>query len=380
MPDKITALIEPESSPGHVLISVFLRGGADGLHLVPPVGDDGYSAARPTIGLAKASALPLDGIFAMNADLRPLHDLYAAGEVAVIHQNGILYEDNHIERSHFEAEDYMHFGGKSGGGWLGRFLHHTRKANAGPLTAVSIGEHVSDSLHGTAAVAMRSLSDFQLPKHSESWQGALGRWYAAEGGSIGKAGQDTLGAMERIRNVATKSAEAARKQPGKTAPDGFSDGLDLIAKLIRSDIGLRAATIELPGWDSHFGQLAALAGLVPRLATGLSSFRKTMGADFKNVSVVVVSEFGRRVGENASLGTDHGHGGVGFVLGGGVIGGKVHQKWSGLHTSVLDYPGDLKVQHDYRQMLKAVIQHIEPTVDLAQVFPGVEAPPLNLYS
>lgn len=380
MADKITALVEPESRPQHVLVSVFLPGGADGLHLVPPIGDGDYYAARPTLGVAKASALPLNDLFGLHPSLKPLHDLFAAGELAVIHQTGVLYEGGHIERSHFEAQDYVHFGGRSGGGWLGRFLHHTRKSNAGPLTAVSIGEHVADSLHGAAAVAMRSLSDFQLPTHPPAWRAALGHWYAGDASGLGSAGRDTLSALDRIQKVAQSAREERAKKSEKAQKDGFASGLELIANLIKSDLGLRAATIELPGWDSHFGQAALLSSLMPRLAAGLATFRSALGDDLKNVTVVVNSEFGRRVGENASLGTDHGHGGVGFVLGGGVRGGVVHHVWNGLQASVLDYPGDLKVQHDYRQVLKAVMSRLEPSVDLEKVVPGVAGPALPLYN
>lgn len=374
MADNPTILIEPENSPSHVVVNVYLRGGADGLHLVPPVGDDDYQKSRPTLALSEKNSLPLQGIFRLNSALAPLHPLFESGELAIVHQAGT----EESSRSHFEAEDYLHYGSKSGGGWLGRFLHLTKKSNAGPLMAVSIGERISDSLHGAAAVSMRHLEEFALPKDSDGWQGQMAKLYANTPGALGKSGQETLDAMKRIRKL-TEQTRAENEKKGKQATDDFKDGLELVARLIQADLGMRAATIELGGWDSHFGAQALLSGLMPRLANGLANFHQKLGGDVKRVTVVVLTEFGRRVGENASLGTDHGRGGVHWVLGGGVKGGKVYEKWSGLASSLLEYPGDVPVVNDYRSTLGSVCQHVEPGIDAAKLFPGYEGALLPLY-
>jgi uncharacterized protein (DUF1501 family) len=370
-----TVIVAAHDSPPHVLVNVFLRGGADGLHLVPPVGDDGYHKARPTLALSTRNTLPLTGIFRLNRHLEPLYPLWEDQQLAIIHQAGTPENS----RSHFEAEDYLQFAGKGGGGWLGRFLHLTRKSAAGPLTAVSIGEQISDCLHGTAAVAMRSLEEFALPEHSAPWQAELAQLYARAGGPLGRAGQDTLAAIQRIHKL-TASLRASQREPRrKTPPDEFADGLELIARLIQGDLGLRAATITLGGWDSHFGAAALLASLVPRLAAGLAHFAALLGADLKRVTVVILSEFGRQVAENSSLGTDHGRGGVQWVLGGGVKGGRVHADWAGLDQALMTYPSDVPVKTDYRSILGAVCRHLEPDVDLARLFPGFQGAPLPLF-
>lgn len=375
MAEDPTVIVADQGSPQHVLVSVFLRGGADGLHLVPPVGDDGYQKARPTLALATRNTLPLEGIFRLNRHLAPLYHLWEDQQLAIIHQAGTP----ETSRSHFEAEDYLQFAGKSGGGWLGRFLHLTKTPAAGPLTAVSIGEQISDSLHGTAAVAMRSLEEFALPDPSEPWQAELAQLYARAGGPLGRAGQDTLAAIQRIRNLTASLRADLRDPKRKSAPDEFTDGLELIARLIQADLGLRAATITLGGWDSHFGAAALLASLVPRLATGLARFAALLGGDLKHVTVVVMSEFGRQVAENSSLGTDHGRGGVHWVLGGGVKGGRVHADWTSLDQALMTYPSDVPVKTDYRSTLGAVCRHLEPGVDLARLFPGFQGAPLPLY-
>jgi uncharacterized protein (DUF1501 family) len=375
MAENPTVIVAEHGSPQQVLVNVFLRGGADGLHLVPPVGDDGYQKARPTLALSARNTLPLEGIFRLNRNLAPLYPLWEDQQLAIIHQAGTP----ETSRSHFEAEDYLQYAGKSGGGWLGRFLHLTKKSAAGPLTAVSIGEQISDSLHGTAAVAMRSLEEFALPDQSEPWQAELAQLYARTGGPLGRAGQDTLAAMQRIQKLTASLRADPRDTKRKTAPDEFTDGLELIARLIQADLGLRAATITLGGWDSHFGAAALLASLVPRLAAGLAHFAALLGGDLKRVTVVVMSEFGRQVAENSSLGTDHGRGGVHWVLGGGVKGGTVHADWTGLDQALMTYPSDVPVKTDYRSTLGAICRHLEPDVDLARLFPGFQGAPLPLY-
>jgi len=350
-----------------VLINVFLRGGADGLHLVPPVGDDAYFHARPAIAVKKSEALKLDALFSLHPDLSPLLPLFHAGDLAIIHQCGTA----EASRSHFEAEDYLHHGGPQGGGWLGRFLHLTRTVADGPLAAVSIGSAVSDSLRGTAAVAFRSLDEFTLPDKDPVLRGQLASLYAKSGGALGAAGGQTLQALERIEAV--RRAPASALHGAHYASDDFSAGLSLVARLVRARVGLRAATIELGGWDSHFPQLTLTGVLMPRLAAGLAAFHRDLGSEMQHVHVAVMTEFGRRVAENVSAGTDHGRAGVMFVMGGGVQGGRVLAEWpkSGLIASAREGPGDLPVRHAHHHVLTAMLGRVHPGVDFHKVFPGL---------
>jgi uncharacterized protein (DUF1501 family) len=118
--------------------------------------------------------------------------------------------------------------------------------------------------------------------------------------------------------------------------------------------------------------------MLPRLANGLANFHTTMGTDMKHVTVTIMTEFGRRVGENASLGTDHGRGSVHMVMGGGIK-SQVISKWEGLASSLLEFPGDVPVQFDYRQVLLPVLQRLEPNVDRKRLFPGYEGATLPLF-
>ena len=361
-----------DASP--VLVFVFLRGGADGLHLVPPVDDDAYYRARPTIAVKRMDALRLDGMFGLHPDLAPLLPVYQSGELAIVHQCGTAEES----RSHFEAEDYLHHGGLTGGGWMGRFLHQTRTAADGPLTAVSIDSAVSDSLRGTAAVAFQSLDEFTMPDKDPALRGQLGALYHKAGGALGLAGKQTLQALERIECV--RKSPAGAQIGANYGKDEFQSGLGLIARLIRARVGLRAATIHLGGWDSHFTQLPLTAGLMPRLAAGLAAFHRDLGAEMRNVHVVVMSEFGRRVGENVSIGTDHGRAGTAFIMGGGVKGGKVIADWprTGLLTEALEGPGDIPVRYFAHHLLTPVLRRIRSDADPGKVFPGLPAGELEV--
>lgn len=363
----LTATLSADQDTAPALVFVFLRGGADGLHLVPPVEDDAYYRARPTIAVKKSDALPLDGMFALHPDLAPLLPIYKSGDMAVVHQCGTAEES----RSHFEAEDYLHHGGLQGGGWMGRFLHQTRTSADGPLTAVSIDSAVSDSLRGTAAVAFRSLDEFSLPDKDPALRGQLAALYGKAGGALGQAGRQTLEALARIETV--RNAPAAAQNGASYGRDDFQSGLSLIARLIRARVGLRAATIHLGGWDSHFTQLQLTAGLMPRLAAGLAAFHRDLGGAMRQVHVVVMSEFGRRVSENVSIGTDHGRAGVAFVIGGGVKGGQIIADWprTGLLDEALTGPGDIPVRHFSHHLMTPVLQRLRPGVDPAKVFPGL---------
>ena len=143
-------------------------------------------------------------------------------------------------------------------------------------------------------------------------------------------------------------------------------------------MGLEAASIDLGGWDSHLAQETLLGPLMANLAQGLAAFYRDLGRDIETTSVVVMTEFGRRVRENASLGTDHGRGSVMFVLGGGVRGGRVIGDWPGLEQEALEGPGDVPVVHNYRDVLAPVLRRHGAGDDLSRIFPDFEIEPLGL--
>jgi uncharacterized protein (DUF1501 family) len=357
------------------LVVIFLRGGADGLNLVAPLQDDGYYNARPRLAINKSHAVPLDGFYGLNPLLRDLEPAYKNGALAIVHAAGS--EDT--TRSHFEAQDFMEHGGIAGGGWLGRFLRAPGNSESGPLSAVALGRAVPECLRGApAATVFQSLDEFSLGSERTRLVSALGRLYGMQTDALGQAGANTLEAVHRIEKLRSSTYQPAASANYGT--DDFSKGLLQIARLIKARVGLRAASLDLGGWDSHFGQATIMDPLMQRLARGLSAFYQDMGREMETTTVVAMTEFGRRLEENSAFGTDHGRGSVMFVLGGGIRGGRVLGKWPGLTREVLEGPGDLPVVTNYRNVLWPILQKHGARDALARIFPDFTPAPLPLYA
>ena len=363
------------------LVVIFLRGAADGLTLVAPVEDDNYHKFRPRLAVKKGDAVPLDGMFGLHPNLRPLEAAWKDGDLAIAHGAG----GESDTRSHFEAQDLMEHGGLAAGGWLGRFLR-ARGPSGGPLSAVALAPTLPEMLSGApSAAAIQSIGEFALGKELKpEFPRELERLYALEqegrplGAALRAAAVSTFEAIHRIESIDAKAAPAN----GATydEKDDFAQGLRQIALLIKANLGLDAASLDLGGWDSHFTQKTLIEPLMRRLANGLAAFRQDLGARMATTSVVVMTEFGRRVAENASFGTDHGRGGAMFVMGGGVKGGRVLGGWPGLKSELLDGPGDLPVWNNFRNVLAPVLQrHGAPAGSLAKVFPDFVLAPAALY-
>lgn len=373
------AIITGNRDERRTLVVVFLRGGADGLTLVPPVEDDHYHRARPRLGIKKTDAVRLDDRFGLHPHLRPLEAAWKDGDLAIVHACGS--EDD--TRSHFEAQDLMEHGGLAAGGWLGRFLR-TRPALSGALACVAVGKALPECLLGAPSVTvMQSLTEFSLGTKSDAVRAQLERLYAMESGQLGTAARDTFDAIQRIDAMRAEKYTPANGAVYGT--DVFSTGLQQLSQLIKADVGLEAASIDLDGWDSHFTQVTAIDGLMSRLATGLAAFRHDLGARMRSVSVIVMTEFGRTVQENSAFGTDHGRGGAMFVLGGGVKGGCVLGEWRGLAQleprGVSTSYADLPVLNNYRDVLAPVLlRHGGRGEDFGKVFPDFTLAPLPLYA
>lgn len=353
------------------LVVVFLRGGADGLSLVAPTRDDAYQRARPTLAVKPGSGHRLDERFELHPLLAPLGRWFDDGKLAVVPACG----SDDDTRSHFSAQDLMDHGGATvSGGWLGRFLRHTQgDGGAGVLPAVTLGAAVGESLRGApSATAFSALTDLADDDDQRLLTGL--ETLTAGDALLGAPAAAALTASARLnalRHAEDHPAHGAEYPStalhGDYARD-FGARLRLVARLIQAGVGLKAACVDLDGWDSHFVQDSVLAPRLRALSHGLSAFATDLGRDLDRVSVVVISEFGRRVAENTSLGTDHGRGGAAFVLGGGVQGG-VHGAWPGLKSDLLEGPGDVPMANDYRDVLWPVLQR-HGASSLATVFPG----------
>jgi uncharacterized protein (DUF1501 family) len=368
-----TGMVSLADGTPRTLVVIFLRGGADGLTLVPPVGDDAYHRARPRLRVEATAAPRLDGRFALHPALAPLHPLFAEGQLAIVHAVGS--ED--ATRSHFEAQDLMEHGGVTGGGWLGRFLRHREATGSRALAAVALGTEIPECLRGApAATVFRSIADLALGDGGGAFTRSLAVLYGAAGGQLGQAARDTLEATRRLE--ALRLTDYRPAAGAHYADDDFARALRQVAQLVKARVGLEAASIDLGGWDSHVAQQALLEPLMGRLAAGLAAFAADLGPWLATTSVVVMTEFGRRVAENASLGTDHGRGSVMLVLGGGVAGGRVAGSWPGLEATALEGPGDLPVRTNYRDVLGPVLARHGAGAVLDRVFPSFTLHPLAL--
>jgi uncharacterized protein (DUF1501 family) len=372
MPDPIAAVSGNGDEP-HALIVVFLRGAADGLTLVPPVEDDNYYRSRPRIGVARQDAIPLDRFFALHNLLKPLKRVWDDGHLAIIHAAGSEDES----RSHFDAQDFMEHGGVAGGGWLGRFLRFRDRSPQSPLSAVALGKKFPECLRGAPSVTvMQSMDDFSLGTKADDLVAGLAQLYAAQQDLLAGAGRDTLNALDRIERM--RSSIYRPQHGAEYGKDDFSLGLRQAAQLIKARVGLEAVSLDLEGWDSHFTQSTIMNPLMVKLATGLAAFYADLGPAIDRTTVIVMTEFGRRVQENSSFGTDHGMGSVMLVLGGGVRGGRVIGKWPGLAADFLTGPGDLQVVHNYRNVLAPILSRHGAGPHLRTIFPDFNLHPLDV--
>jgi uncharacterized protein (DUF1501 family) len=352
----VTARAGFAQGPGSgTLVVIFLRGGMDGLSVVVPADDPHLAEARPRIGLAGSVLLPLDRGFGLHPALAPLHQLWQRGQFTAV--PAVSTPD--VSRSHFQAQDCLERGGSSAGaveGWLDRVLDAL-----GPGTgfrAVGMGSTLPRSLAGDQApMTLRTLDDFTLHVGDEvlpQATAALAALYTGIDHPMAVDTATTLAGLDTVRGLT-----AAGYQPAAAYPDGDPGAaLRELARLIKADLGLRVACVDVGGWDTHTNQGSVDGGdmknqLTP-LGQMLGAFATDLGDRFDQVTVVAMTEFGRRVEQNASGGTDHGHGSVVLLLGGGLAGGTVHGNWPGLAPDALDQ-GDVAGANDYRDILGEVV-------------------------
>jgi uncharacterized protein (DUF1501 family) len=380
-----------------VLVVLFLRGAADGLSVVVPYGDDDYYRARPTLALAAPAkggtgdgkdgkTVRLDDFFALHPALAPLHPLYDDGLLAALHAVGSQDQT----RSHFEAMAAMERGlandaGRESSGWLARHLLSSAPTGAGsPLRAVSFEDVLPDSLRGSTDVSLvRSLADFKLDLPRPELSSALASLYAAGGAddAAAVAGRETLAVLDTLRRI-----DPAHYKPenGAKYPDSdLGRGLMQTACLVKAKVGLEVACLSRGGWDTHVAQGGATGFLALQLADvaqSVAAFAADLGkVGLARVTLVIQTEFGRRVRENSGLGTDHGRASAMLLLGGGVNGRRVYADWPGLADARLEPPGDLRVTTDYRAVLAEVVaKRLGNGAHLDRIFPGASVRPVGV--
>ena len=375
------AFAGPEKAQkGDTLVCIFQRGGMDGLNAVVPHGEKAYYAARDTLAIPQPknsdakSAVDLDGFFGLHPNLRPLKEIFDARQLAVIHAAGSP-DPSH---SHFDAMDFMERGtpGEKAipTGWLARHLQTMSTQNKSPFRAVGMGPMLQAALRGPVpATALQSITDFHLRGNGgevAKFQQSLQSLYQG-GDFIDVEGTNTIEAMKLIAKITQQKYEPSN---GAKYPEtNFGRSLMSVAQLIKADLGVEVACVDIGGWDTHAGQGSIdgdLPTLLKELADGLLAFYLDMRDRMANTTVVTMSEFGRRLQENNSHGTDHGHGNCMFIYGGGVQGGRVYGDWPGLEKAQLYGPGDLAITTDFRDVLGEILKNRLGNEKVKDVFPN----------
>ncbi|MCL4819122.1 MAG: DUF1501 domain-containing protein [Vicinamibacteria bacterium] len=380
---------------GKTLVVLLQRGACDGLNVVIPYAEKEYAQARPTIALAapgrEGGALDLDGHFGLHPALEPLLPLWREGSLAAVHAVG----SPHPTRSHFDAQDFLESGTpgvkSTRDGWMNRQLQAQPAATASPLRAVAISPTLPRALQGRAgAVALTDAASFELREAAGTRvaAGFEGMYAAAARDALGGAARETFGAIDALADVEPMAEPRTARGERAMGPlgarrrgPGVGAALREVARLVRSDLGVELAFVEMDGWDHHSGEGGASGQLAQRLrelGEALAGFHETLGSRMSDVAVVVVTEFGRTLKENGARGTDHGHGSVALVLGGPVRGGRVVGRWPGLREDALHEGRDLAVTTDFRDLLGELLVGHLGARDLSTVFPGHRVAPPGL--
>jgi len=360
------------------LVVIQLRGGWDTLSIVVPTADPLYYDLRPGIGIPASQTLALDRSFGLHPALTRMKALYDQGTFAPVLAAGTP----DATLSHFEAMDTVERGTATGmnvSGWMNRALE-ARGATA-LLSAVQIGSQISLSLTGEApALVVDSLEDYGIVGYDDlqtQAMAAIRSLYAAEDNAVADQARRTLDSIDLAAQIRTD------EPAGSGYPDGaFGQGMSDLARIIKADVGLTMATIDIGGWDMHtnvgtvdWGDMQAQ---LSDLDAGLGAFVDDLGPAFGRVTVALVSEFGRSILQNGTWGCDHGHGQTMWVLGGGVVGGQVYGTWPGLAEADRFTNDSLAATTDYRDVLgELLVKHVG-LGSLSTVFPDHTVTPLGL--
>jgi uncharacterized protein (DUF1501 family) len=356
------------TSSGPILVSVFLAGGADTLSVLFPAGDPLYRRFRPTLGLDPSGATQFaeDTRLYWHPSAASLATLHGEGKVAVLPAIGY----DHPDKSHFTSRHYWEVGATDPHlrtGWLGRYLDTVGKPD-NPLQGLSLDTGLQPSL-ATIKMPVAALdspdkygfsdariSTFPLEAQMLKAAGALGSAHAAGGDpALAQAGNAAVQA-QHLKNQLGAFSDFGTRVAYPSSADPFPHRLAGLAAMIQAGLPLHCVSITAPGhYDTHAAQPKALSDGLKLTSDSLLAFQRDVEqrglAD--RVVVQVWSEFGRRAMENGSQGTDHGAGGVGFLIGSRVKGGMIGE-YPGLQSG-LDSQGNLLPTADFRGVYSALI-------------------------
>ena len=379
-PGLRAAFAADTTATNDILIVVFQRGACDWMQMLAPAGDPNYIAKRPSIRVQTTGNNAGIGLGTMNgtdlylsASAPELKSLYDGGNLAFVHATGLYTAD----RSHFVCQANMEKGTadadpKQSTGWLAR--HITSLGVKQPeLGVVSSNATNPTSLLGdNSVVAILNSASFNVSGGNTNANviRALNEGTTAYQTSAANA-LDAIAAVQAgLTSVTDTSANAGYTNGALSTP------LRSLGRLIKMNVGLNVATVDYGSWDMHNNLVSEFAQRTTEFSRALSAFWTDM-ADYRSrITLVTMTEFGRRFQENASQGTDHGSASGMLVLGGNVAGGKIYGAWPGLSAGQLNN-GDLAVTTDYRQVLSEILVTRHNEKNLANVFPTVKYAPVG---
>lgn len=378
MASPLYPLLAPNDN--HTFVLVFLRGGCDGLQLLAPSSDAHYQDARPSSlkvndneGYLIEQEYQHTG-FRFHPEAGDLKELYDNGDMAIIHACGLM----NGTRSHFDAMDLIERGlnqhTSAHEGWMARYLNAIESKSYIP--GVSASSNLADAFNGYGkAASIENLAEYNLMEGIQA-PGLIKSMYSGDP-LMGNAAQQAIETIKYLQDNLTdgQKQQLERGLPGYPddwASQSLSRSLQTVAQLIKMNAGVKMINVDYGGWDTHERQANVFPNLVKGLSRSLGAFYNDIHEHKNNVTILVMSEFGRRLRANKSGGTDHGHGNFMMALGGKVKGGKMYGNWPGLHPKALDKRVDLDVTTDYRNVLANIMKKSMQFSDTNLIFPGFD--------
>ncbi|MHC4956246.1 MAG: DUF1501 domain-containing protein [Planctomycetota bacterium] len=350
LPTLFSRAVFAAEKSDRVLVLIQLDGGNDGLNTVIPYGDDAYFNARPSLGIGKKRVVTLDDHIGLHPSLAPLRAAWEDGALGVV--QGVGYPDPN--RSHFASTDIWQTASRTTpdrwNGWLGRALDRDAgrevpglQLDPGPLSLALVGEKV-------VVPSVADANRFRVAANKRELVTAMSRRPRKS-----ETAEFIRRSADQSYKTAARIETALKDRGGRDAYPGtaLANRLWQVARLVEANLSSRVYAVRLSGFDTHSRQAEPHAALLAELGGALGAFQadlKSKGLD-KRVLCITYSEFGRRVKENRSLGTDHGAAAPMFVMGGSIKGG-LHGAHPALDELV---DGDLRHHTDFRQVYATVL-------------------------
>jgi uncharacterized protein (DUF1501 family) len=381
-PSLVAGRVWAASNTDQRLLVVFLRGAYDAANVVIPTGSDFYYQSRPTLQIARPNpadpnaALPLDADWSLHPALKDsIYPLWQKRQIAFVPFAGT----DDLSRSHFETQDTIELGQplqgarNYGSGFMSRL--YGQLSDAKPI---SFTDQLPLTFRGGKPIPNIGIGSVGKPGVDDRQAKLIEQMY--RGQDLGAAVSEGFAVRDDVyRSI---SAEMVAANRSAVSPKGFELSARRIGRLMKTDYTL--GFVDVGGWDTHVNEGAAtgyLAGRLGELGRGLAGFVDEIGPDaWTNTTVIVISEFGRTFHENGDKGTDHGHGSVYWVMGGGVKGGRIAGEQVPVVQASLNQNRDYPVLTDYRALIGGLVRRTQglSPARLAQVFPDTAPKDLNL--